>query len=295
MQSRASFWAGPRRGVFAGLAALLAVVALLALPPVRAAANDLLSIFRVQQVLFVPVDQARIEQLRNLKLDGKAPFVGEPNVSEQQPPQEVANAAEATSAAGYSVAEAAKLPGQPQKTTYTVIGAGTAEFQVDVATVRQVLQGLGITDIDVPDALGSAPIKVSTQPFVSAHYVGDGYDLTLNQGRSPEVTLPEGVDLAQLGTAALRVLGMTPEQAAIASSTIDWNSTLIFPFPADTENIRQVQVNGQTALLIEAGGRSKQHWQLYWQSGDRFFMLKSQGGREEEAIDMLISTAESVR
>lgn len=295
MQS-SRFWSG-RRNVFAGVAALVVALSLLALPPVRAAATNLLSIFRVQQIMFVPVDQARIEQLQNLKLDGKAPFVGQPNVSRQSEPKEVASAAEASSETGYAVGEAATLPGPALNTTYTVIGPGTAEFQIDVPKVRQVLQGLGITDIDIPDALGTSPIKVSTQPFVSTHYRGAGYDLTLNQGRSPEVALPDGVDLAQLGTVALRVLDMTPEQAAIASSNIDWNSTLIFPFPADTANIRQVAVNGQKALLVQGGGRGNQHWQLYWQNGDHFYMLQSQGGgqQDEDAINMLIATAESVR
>jgi anti-sigma factor RsiW len=285
-----------RRNVFAAIAAVIALVSLLALPPVRAAANDLLSIFRVQRVVFVPVNADRVRQLEQLNVDGQALFVGKPITEGRAEPRTVASAAAATSAVGYAVAEPANLPSQPLNSEYTVLGAGKGEFQVNVETARQVLLGLGVTDVEIPDALGAGPIKVDFPPFVAAHYRGAGYDLTLNQGRSPNVTLPDGVDLAQLGTAALRVLGMTPEQAAAASRDIDWNGTLLFPFPANTDNIRQVTVGGSSALLVGAGSHDNKHYQLYWQRRDRFYMLEGRGGATEEAmIDLLIATAESVQ
>ena len=63
---------------------------------------------------------------------------------------------------------------------------------------------MGIDDVSIPDALGAAPIVVDVPAFAQAHYHGANYDLTLHQGKSPSVTLPDGVDLSQLGKAALR-------------------------------------------------------------------------------------------
>ena len=72
---------------------------------------------------------------------------------------------------------------------------------------------LGIDDVSLPDALGAAPITVDVPAFVETRYHGANYELTLHQGHSPSVTLPDGVDLAQLGKAALRLLGMDADQA----------------------------------------------------------------------------------
>src|SRR5262245_9296203 len=47
----------------APVGAVILAVALLALPPVRAAADQLLQVFRVRTVVFVPVSQDRIQQL----------------------------------------------------------------------------------------------------------------------------------------------------------------------------------------------------------------------------------------
>jgi hypothetical protein len=297
MQYQMSFWS-KRRPWLAGIAAIVALLSLLALPPVRAAADQLLSVFRVQKVVFMPIDPNRVEQLKALNLNRDALFVGKPQVSNNAPPRTVASAEEAAQAAGYAIAQPAQLPSAPLSTEYTVVSPKKAQFQINVAGARQVLDLLNIDDVTIPDALGAQPIQVEAKSFVAAHYHGANYDLTLNQGQSPNVTLPEGVDLAQLGKAALRVLGTPPEQAEIASRQINWNNTLIFPFPSDTDNIRQVSVNGEPALLVGGGPRRAEHWQLYWQSGDRLYMLEGKGQGSlsgEDMVATLITTAESVR
>lgn len=285
------------RSWLAGLAAVVAIAGLLALPPVRAAADQLLSVFRVQKVVFMPIDPARVQQLQSLKLDGGGLFIGKPQ-SSSAPPQSAASAGEAAQAAGYTIAEPMQFPSAPLNAEYTIMGARHEQVQVNVAAARQVLDLLDIHDVSIPDALGTKPIQVATEPFVAARYHGANYDMTLNQGRSPSVTVPDGVSLADLGKVALRVLGTPPEQAEIASRQINWSNTLIFPFPADADNIREVTVNGEPALLVGGGGRGDLHWQLYWQSGEQLYMLSATGDsslRGEDLIAALISTAESVR
>ena len=97
-----------------------------------------------------------------------------------------------------------------------------------------------------------APIVVEASPAAEVRFQGLNYEMTLFQTRSPVVTLPDGVDLSQLGKAALRLLGMEPAAAEAASRQIDWNSTLIFPFPADTNNIRQLTIGDTSGLLVVA-------------------------------------------
>lgn len=295
MQRLTASWSH-RRGLYTTLLALIMLAGLLALPPVRAAADQLLSVFRVQKVVFMPIDPARIEQLNGLDLKGDALFVGKPKMDDAQPAQQFGSAAEAGRAAGYAVQQITGLP-DAQPGQFGVSGPGHAEVQLNVAALRQVLDALDIRDVTLPDALGAAPITIDTQAFVHTSYRGANYELTLHQGASPSVTLPEGVELAQLGRAALRVLGMAPAQAEIVSRQINWNNTLLFPFPADADNIHQLTINGEQALLVTGGGRRASQAMLYWQQGGQIYALeaRSSGLNSEEQLDLLVRAAESVR
>jgi hypothetical protein len=119
--------------------------------------------------------------------------------------------------------------------------------------------------------------------------------LQLIQGRAPLVNLPDGVDLRQLGRAALRVLGMAPEQADALSNQIDWSSTLLFPFPSDLSSVRQVSINGAPGMLTTGGTRGGRTSQLYWQRGDHFYVLELEGVQSAEAVQILVQAAESVK
>ena len=298
MISQRFFATGRARGIAAAALTVLVLAGLLALPPVRAAADSLLSVFRVQKVLFVPVGRDRLQQISQLKNDQGLLFVGKPDGGDTAPPRTVGSAAEAAAATGYALHEPASLPAAPTSTTYKVHSGGSKSFTMNVDAARQLLSALDIRDVTLPDALGSAPIQVDVAASASTEYVGPGYALTLHQATSPSVTLPEGVDMAQLGYAALRVLGTAPEQAELLSRQINWNSTLLVPFPTDTNNLRQVTVNGEPALLMTSGQRNSQGGAIYWQQGGTIYILQGSdlGGMRDQAIaDLLVRTAESVQ
>jgi len=290
------FWSGRSRSLLAALALVVAVVSLLALPPLRAAADGLLSIFRVQKLVFVPVSRDRLDQLSKLNFDKDTLFVTKPTTQHAAPPRTVASAAEAAGAIGGAIGQPSAFPSAPLSTEFRVSSPGSMQFQVNVASARQLLALMGIDDVSIPDALGAAPIDVQVPAFAMAHYHGTNYDMTLYQGHSPSVKLPDGVDLSQLGKAALRLLGMPAADAEVASRTINWNNTLLFPFPKDTDDIRQVTVGGENALLVSSGQRGDQHRQLYWQHGDTFYMLKASGSLGEvDMIAAMVAAAESIQ
>lgn len=284
-----------RRPLFAGLAVLLVLIGLLAFPPVRAAANQLLSVFRVQRIVFVPTNAERIQQLQNLNFDKKSLFVATPKVvNKPAQPRTVNSVSDVFGAVGFAFRQPSAFPTAPTSTQFVIRDHTVAQFQVDVASARQLLSLMDVNDVTLPDALGSKPVTVDVAPSVEARYRGDNYQLTLYQGKSPTVTLPDGVDLAQLGKAALRVLGMDAQQADDLSRQIDWSSTLIFPFPTDVSNLQAQQVNvGSSQGLLMGGVRGRRsNWQLYWQQGDQFYMLQAQGDISSQDV---LAAAESVR
>lgn len=280
----------------APLAAVVMVAALLAIPPVRAAADQLLQVLRVQTVVFVPISEERMQQLQSLNMDDQNLFLGEPKlITDPGEPQQVADAEAASAAVGFPVEQPATLPNVPTATSFQVMGRTIAEFQINVESARELLRLTEVNDVTLPDALGAQPVNVDMAPAVITTYTGEGYELRLMQGRAPQVNLPEGVDLRQLGKAALRVLGMAPEQAEALSNQIDWSSTLLFPFPADLSTVRQVSINGAPGLLTTGGSGGERTAQLYWQRGERFYVLAIDGQQSTEAVQTLVQAAESVR
>jgi hypothetical protein len=289
MQQIARLWSGPRRMVAGGLAAVVITLSLLAFPPVRAAASRVLDVFRVQQVIMLPISPDRVEQLENLNFDGITLFVDEPKlVNEPAEPRTVASAAEASQAVGFPVQELTAFPDEVIDTKMQVIDRTVLQFQVNVEGARQLLELLDIHDVTLPDALGTQPIVADVAPWTETRYNGLGYDLKLYQGYSPTMTLPEGTNLQQMGRALLRLLGMPPARADELSRQIDWSSTFILPIPPDVSDLRQVNIGDAQGMLVGAGN----DWMLYWQRGDRFYVLQGHGSLDES---QMIAAADSLR
>jgi anti-sigma factor RsiW len=307
---------GPRRRpAFAAAAVAAALLAALLVPSVRAAADHLLQIFRAQSVVYISVSPNRVRQIEQLQGNQNALFLSQPTEVGAPQIQQVGSLQQAQSLVGFAPEAPTVLPGGVQSTALEVRGRSEYRVQVNVQTVRQVLAVLGVTDVQIPDALGAQPITATLPPVVHLQYVGPNYTLNLIEGTTPTVNLPAGVDLAQLGKAALEVYGMSPQQAAALSKHIDWDSTLVFPFPTGTSQLQQVDINGATGILLDSqgsgvlrhsssqqagstpaatGAQANGQWQgaVYWQRGGHFYILTGEGSIGNSA---LLSAASSMR
>lgn len=278
-------WSPARRSWLGTVGAALAIVSLLIFPPIRATADELLQIFRVRQVVLFPVDPARISQLEKLDVAGLTLFASEPTVlNSPAPPRDVASLDEASQAVGFPVRAPETLPAAPAERTITVRDRTVLSMQVNLDALRQMLAITGIDDVTLPDALGDEPITVDVGAWASQRYAGQGWSIELYQGHSPDVTLPDGVDLATLGRTGLRVLGMSAAEAATISSQIDWTSTLVVPIPPQVQDVRSVTVDGRDGMLVGTGEAGDQSWLLYWQEGDRFYVLEADGALDDAAV-----------
>ncbi|HSH78326.1 MAG TPA: zf-HC2 domain-containing protein, partial [Herpetosiphonaceae bacterium] len=151
MSLASRFWSGPRRPggtrLFAGLTALVMVLGLMAFPPVRALAGQLLQVFRVQDVMFIPIDSARLQQLESMDFDPKTLFMAQPEViNNPAPPQPVASAAEAANAAGFTPSEVTSFPSTTQSSEIVVHDRRVVQTQVNVESARQLLEVMGVSD-----------------------------------------------------------------------------------------------------------------------------------------------------
>lgn len=286
-------WTPARRSWLGSVGAALALVSLLIFPPVRAGADQLLQVFRVRQVVFFPVDPERIEQLEELDVAALTLFAGEPTIlNAPAPPRDVASVDEAGQAVGFPVRAPATLPGAPSERRITVRDRTLLSMQVNLDGLRQMLAIAGIDDVALPDSLGDEPLTVDVSAWVAQRYAGQGWSIELYQGRSPDITLPDGVDLEALGRTGLRVLGMGEAEAAVLSRQIDWTSTLVVPIPPQVEAVRSVTVNGRDGLLVGTRETERESWLLYWQEDDLFYIMEANGAISAEQV---LAAADSLR
>ena len=305
MQTIATPRAGTRRALFSGLAAALVLISL-AFPSVRAVADQLLQTFRAQSATFVGVDASRLSQILSMNIDPSSVFLGQPEFSKGTlQSKEVATYQEAAAAVGFRPEQVYTLPGKALTEEIDVVSGGNVSFTVDVDNLRGLLAALNINDVSLPDALGTQPINADIPASTYIKYTGSGYTLYLAQGRSPEVHMPAGVELAQLGRAGLRVLGMNEIEADNLSKQIDWSTTLVVPFPVGVSSFKPVWVGKVPGMLVESSfgalpnvstrlGRIPPGYQLlYWQQGDHFYVLAASGTAAGEQA--LLEAANSVR
>jgi hypothetical protein len=263
-------------------------------PGAGAAAAQLLQIFRAQSVVYVSVSPTRVQQLQQLPVDPNSLFLAKPTRIGPAPTQHTANSlTQASDLAGIAAQSPTSFPSAPESTAYMVDGPSAYQLQVNVKTLREALKTLGVTDVTIPDALGAQPITIQLPPVVRAQYTGKDYTMTLTQGTSPTVALPDGVNLTDLGRAALEVYGMSPSEAATLSRQIDWRSTLVFPFPAGMSAIQQVAVGDVQGVLFRATKNGARDYLIYWQHGSQFYVLDAAGSGL--GLADALSTASSIR
>lgn len=282
------------RPALAVLATAVVLAFAFSLAPVRSAASQFLSIFRVRQFAALSLSPAQVQNLEqglagldNL-LAGQMETIEEPG-----PPREVDSLEEATAFMGFPVRAPATLPaGVPDQLMIHLQDGGKGRFVVDVAQVQALLDALGRDDLRVPPALDGATVEVIIPRMATLTYGAmSSHPLTFIQMESPTVTLPPGVSLAQLGEIGLQVLGLTPEEARAFSARIDWGSTLVIPVPTDIASFREVTVDGVSGLLLqERSSRYGPQAMLMWQKGGIVYALNGQASPED-----LLTMANSLR
>ena len=289
----------PTRGfrlqpVLAGAAAVALLAGAFTIPAVRVAAQSALDLFRVRSFAAVEVDEAHLEQLRKFhEANGNDPtmmvFDQQEKLQDPGPPVEYASAALAAAAAGMpGLRQPGSLPGGLKFEKAAVNGEGRARLTLHADRLQHVLDALGITDVHVPMAVDGQKIAVHMPASVMQWYTNGKRTLTVIEGNSPEVALPPGADLRQLGEIGLRVLGLDADEARRTAAGIDWRSTFLVPVPSTATTFRHVDVNGHKGLFIRSEGnptgpegQQPRGAMVLWTEGDRVFAVQSNLSSED--------------
>ncbi|HET8698397.1 MAG TPA: hypothetical protein VFO94_12970, partial [Gammaproteobacteria bacterium] len=250
----------PKAARWAALAASLLVVALaFTFPAVRAGAQAFLDLFRVVNFTGVAFDPERLAKLPSSGLD-LAQILGGDVVVLKEPHDAVVypTADQAGAAAELRVRAPAWLPPGFELQSANVAGDGAMRFTARTANLRLLLDSLAIGDVTIPEGIDGKEFQVRVPPVVHLTYGVRGRPaIVLLEAQTPEVSFPAGLDVAALGEIGLRLLGLSRTEAYRLAQTIDWRTTLLVPVPVNAASFRQVNIQGESALLIEANNSER--------------------------------------
>jgi hypothetical protein len=236
--------------IAASAAAVAVMAALFSVPAVRASAQSFLSLFRVVNVVAVPVDVRRMDTLKQLDLPR---LIGDSVqlVRDGGSPVPMPSLEQAGATAGFTVHVPGWLPSAARIVELEVRGEHVIRVTADAVRLQQLMDALGIRDLRVPDGLDGQIVTMRVPPVVMVRYEHGGRHTRLFQTQSPEVQMPSGVNPAALGEIGLRVLGVSRDDAKQFAGTIDWNTTLLVPVPPAARLLRPVSIGGSAGIAFE--------------------------------------------
>jgi len=345
-QNRWALW--QKLSLAGGCLGVAAAALVLTVAPVRAWAENLLAIFRVERFTILEINPAALktEGLQNNQLlnqtIGRVLSDEITVIQSPQKPQLIANAATASKVAGFPVQ---LLLGQTPSSLLLESGMGM-NMKLDRDRIQSILDEAGRSDLRIPASVDGAIIGVRVPAGVMAFYgnCGDvasrmigqagvsagtknpsasaehsvvvhvgganksvseaGVDVSVNQARhansvnagetpgqeadatcislfeipSPIVSAPQEIDPAQIAQVALQFLGMSANDAANFTQTVDWTSTLVLPVVRGESKYEQVYVKGNEGALLRAANQNQSgHFSLMWVDNGIVFALNGTG------------------
>jgi hypothetical protein len=304
METNQNRWSLGRRLSLAGAAlGAVAVVLVLTVAPVRAWAESLLGIFRVERFTVLEIDPSALKGngLQNNQLLNQTisrVLSDEVTITQKpQKPQPVADAAAASKAAGFAVQ---LLPGETPSGMLVESGAGM-QMKLNRDRIQSILDEAGRSDLQIPASVDGATVGVRVPAGVMAFYgncgdvasgmvfytsnggvkagkEADASCISLIELPSPVVSAPQEIDPAQIAQVALQFMGMSANDAANFTQTVDWTSTLVLPVERGKTKYEQVHVNGNEAALIRPLRQGPSgHYSLMWVDNGIVFGLGGTG------------------
>lgn len=249
-------------------------------PQTRIFANNFLALFRVQRIEIVEFDPASIPEtgtLQDVARDFESMLIEQVQFEMDGDFQVVEDVNEANTLSGFPL----RLP-RSLTDEFSLVFRPSARVTLllDLELTRKLFSAMGQSDVTLPESLDSAMITISFPSSVIVIYGTCATDpgawstatlpteqvkdcTMLMQMPSPTISAPLEFDVDQLGAVYLRLLGMSPKEAASFSQRTDWATTLIIPVPRSADTVYlDVTVDGVPGTFIQQEGR--EDYVLMW-------------------------------
>jgi Putative zinc-finger len=280
-----------------GALAAAALIVVFTVGPVRAWAENLLAIFRVEHFSVLelnPTTSLKNNQLLNQTVSHI--ISDEVTVTEApQKPQSVADAATAIKLAGFQV----KLLTEQTPSSLFIENGLAAHMKINRDRLQEVLDEAGRNDLQIPSSVDGATVSLriptgvlatygncgdtgarlkGQMPENTPHQQPDATCIALMELPSPVVTAPPDLNPAQIAQVALQFLGMSANDAANFTQTVDWTSTLVLPVLHGQSTYQQIPVNGNEGVLLRSKAASASaNFALIWVDSGIVYGLHGNG------------------
>ena len=283
----------------AGGAVAVAVALVVTVAPFRAWAESLLSIFRVEHVTVLDINPDIINNLTADEVFNQAMtriVSDEVTVTEApQKPQPVADAATASKLAGFPVH---LLAGQTPA-VLMVRNTITAQLKLDRDRLQSILDEAGRSDLRIPSSVDGAVIGMRVPAGIlagwgncgdwAARWRGAGGSkavsqpedsscVRLNELPSPTASVPQQIDPAEIARVALQFAGLSANEAANFTQTVDWTTTFVLPILHGQSSYEKVSVGGEEGVLLRPKGPAPtSRFDLVWVENGILYSLMGTG------------------
>lgn len=247
------------------------VTLLITVAPLRSWAENLLSIFRVEHFTVLEVNPSEMHgSLQNDAFFNQTiGHILSDDVKVTQAPQRpvaVADAATASKMAGFQI----RLLGGQTPSTLLFRNGIAAQMKLNRDRLQSILDEAGHGDLRIPESADGAVVSLSLPAGIVAFYGNCGEMPSRMQGAqttgnneqadascvslmelpSPVVTAPPQIDPAQIAQIALQFMGMSANDAANFTQTVDWTTTLVLPIVQGQTSYEKVFVAGNDGVLL---------------------------------------------
>lgn len=284
------------------LASAVAAVACLGIlfsfAPVRSAAAQFLTIFRMQKVETMSVsvtdlnriEQAFYNQSTNLDIDNFGKIENRQTGEYREVSRD-----EIDQVLDFKPKMPSYLPDSFRlRQDMSVRPANKVKFTLNVKNVNAVIKHLGGKYL-LPGDLDGKSFTLSfyqSLKLYADYSQGETHkSLSLLQTPSPEVRVPEGIDVDAVRKAILELPVIPEETKRKLASLKNWHNTLYVPQPS-RGTTEQIAINGSSGVIIkETEGSGHGRIILMWQSDGLFFILEGSNLESSE----LLKVAESLK
>lgn len=273
----------------AGAGGAVAFVTLLfTFAPLRSWAESFLAIFRVEHFTVLELNPTAMHgSLQNDAFFNQTiGHILSDEVTVTQAPQKpapVSDAATASNLAGFRI----RLLADQSPSALLFRSSAAAQMKLDRDRLQSILDEAGHGDLQIPESVDGAVVGLRLPAGIMALYghcgnladrlqgiqqpatansdEPDSSCVSLMELPSPVVSAPPQIDPGQIAQIALQFVGMSADEAASFTQTVDWTTTLVLPVVQGQTSYEKVYIAGNDGVLLRPKPpRSASHFTLMW-------------------------------
>lgn len=242
------------RNIVAAACAAMLVTTCITVEPVKAAISSALSIFRVENMKGITVTLDDIQQIQkqlssgqgDISLDKMGSVKLQGGKKRSSSPEDVKKLTDFAVAFPSALSDAAP--------NINVVEPASMDFTLNAKNVNQIMKSYGATKL-LPDNIDGKTFRVDFASQVTMKYSSNDKSIIIMQTKSPEITVPEGVNVDEVYNAVIEMPIIPQDLQAQLKSIKDWKNTLYVP--VIESEMTGVDINGAKGYITKDYGDSE--------------------------------------